>query len=68
MQSLSPRESEVLDLLRQGLTNAEVAERLYISAKTAEHHVSSVLAKLGVRSRAAAAAAAVTRPGAPAAR
>lgn len=55
---LSPRERDVLDLVRQGLTNAEIGERLYISAKTAEHHVSRVLAKLGVRSRAEAAAVA----------
>jgi DNA-binding CsgD family transcriptional regulator len=58
--SLSPREGEVLHLLRQGLTNAEIAERLFISAKTAEHHVSRVLTKLGVRSRAEAAAVAFT--------
>ncbi len=50
----------MLDLLRQGLTNAQIAERLYISAKTAEHHVSRVLTKLGVRSRAEAVALAFT--------
>jgi DNA-binding CsgD family transcriptional regulator len=54
--ALSPREREVLDLLCQGLTNTEIASRLYISPKTAEHHVSAVLAKLGVRSRGQAAA------------
>ncbi len=53
--TLSPRERDVLGLLRQGLTNAEIGERLYISAKTAEHHVGRVLTKLGVRSRAEAA-------------
>ncbi len=52
---LSTREREVLDLLREGLTNAEIGARLYISPKTAEHHVSAVLSKLGVRSRAEAA-------------
>jgi DNA-binding CsgD family transcriptional regulator len=58
--TLTPREREVLDLLRQGLTNAEIGNRLFISAKTAEHHVGRVLTKLGVRSRAEAAALAVS--------
>ncbi len=54
--ALSAREREVLGLLREGLTNSEIGARLYISTKTAEHHVSAVLSKLGVRSRAEAAA------------
>jgi DNA-binding NarL/FixJ family response regulator len=56
---LSVREQEVLDLVRQGLSNAEIASRLFISPKTAEHHVSRILTKLGVRSRGEAAAMAV---------
>lgn len=48
---LTKREDEVLDLLRHGLTNGAIAERLYLSPKTVEHHVSRILAKLGVRTR-----------------
>ncbi|MGE3074518.1 MAG: AAA family ATPase [Dehalococcoidia bacterium] len=48
---LTNRQLEVARLIAQGLTNAELAQRLYISEKTADHHVSAVLGKLGLASR-----------------
>jgi DNA-binding CsgD family transcriptional regulator/tetratricopeptide (TPR) repeat protein len=48
---LTDREVEVLDLLDDGLRNAEIATRLHLSEKTVGHHVSAILAKLGVSSR-----------------
>ena len=56
---LTKRELEVLDLLGEGLNNAEIGERLFISTKTAGHHVSNVLMKLHFRSRTEAAVYAV---------
>lgn len=53
---LSSRECEVLALVEHGLSNREIAERLCISPKTASHHVSQILAKLDLRTRAEAAA------------
>jgi DNA-binding CsgD family transcriptional regulator/tetratricopeptide (TPR) repeat protein len=55
---LTGRQVEVLGLLAEGLTDAEIAARLSLSAKTVGHHVSALLAKLGVGSRRQAAAAA----------
>lgn len=52
---LTPRELEVLKLLIDGLPNREIAERLYVSKRTVEHQVESILGKLGVTSRTAAA-------------
>ena len=65
LAGLTGREQEVLDLLREGMTNAEIGARLFVSAKTVEHHVGRVLAKLGVRSRAEAAAVAAAAAPAP---
>ena len=56
---LTDRELEVVRLVAAGFTNPQIAAALYISRKTAEHHVSSILVKLGVSSRTEAATAAV---------
>lgn len=53
---LTPRELEVLELVAQGFSDADIAQRLFLSKRTVHHHVSSTLHKLGVSSRAQAAA------------
>jgi len=55
---LTVRELEVLSLVAQNLSNAAIARRLYLSAKTVDHHASAILAKLGIASRREAADAA----------
>ena len=60
-ESLTPREREVLDLLAQGLTNRQIAERLGISEHTAKFHVAAVSAKLGAASRTEAVSLGVRR-------
>jgi DNA-binding NarL/FixJ family response regulator len=56
LESLTQRENEVLDLLAEGLTQEEIADRLVISPKTAATHIQRILSKLGVKSRAQAVA------------
>jgi DNA-binding NarL/FixJ family response regulator len=58
-QGLTPREVEVLALIRGGLSNREIGEQLYISERTAQTHVQHILDKLDVSTRAAAAAFAI---------
>ena len=53
---LTPREREILDLVAEGRTNAEIAERLWVSPATVRKHLENVYAKLGVHTRTAAAA------------
>ena len=51
MGELTLRETEVLELMHQGIRNADMAGRLSISPRTVEAHVSSVISKLGAKSR-----------------
>lgn len=51
---LTKRQIQVLICLEEGLSNADIADKLFISPKTVDHHVSAILTKLGVRTRAAA--------------
>ncbi|MFJ7214654.1 response regulator [Amycolatopsis sp. NPDC098790] len=54
-EQLSPQERRVLDLVAEGLTNRQIAERLFLAEKTVKNYVSSVLHKLGVERRTSAA-------------
>ena len=54
--NLTEREMEILELVANGHTNAQIAERVFLSTKTVDHHVSAILSKLGVKTRGQAAA------------
>jgi DNA-binding CsgD family transcriptional regulator len=60
---LTAREAEILALMSKGLRNAAIAKRLFVSIRTVDHHVSAILTKLGVQSRAKAVAIAHQEPG-----
>jgi DNA-binding CsgD family transcriptional regulator len=62
---LTKREAEILALLSEGLRNSVIAKRLFVSTKTVDHHVSAILTKLGVQSRAEAIAIAHRQSGGP---
>ena len=53
-KELTPRETEVLEYLIEGLSNREIADKLTITAHTSKAHVSSILHKFGVKTRTAA--------------
>lgn len=55
LPALTATESRILDLITQGLTNRQIGERLYLAEKTVKNHVTSLLAKLGVKGRTQAA-------------
>jgi two-component system, NarL family, response regulator NreC len=51
LESLSPRELEVLGYLARGYTNRQIAETLYISTRTVESHRANIMGKLGIKNR-----------------
>jgi DNA-binding NarL/FixJ family response regulator len=62
LDALSTQEQRILELIGEGLTNREIAERMYLAEKTVKNYVSSMLAKLGLSSRTQAAIFAAKHP------
>ncbi|HSL25744.1 MAG TPA: response regulator transcription factor [Acidimicrobiia bacterium] len=58
---LTPRERDILELVAEGKTNREIAESMFLAEKTVKNYVSNILAKMGIRHRAGAAAYLVSR-------
>lgn len=61
LRTLSPREQEVLTLVCEGLSNKQIAQRLYLSVRTVENHLANIYGKLGVHTRTEAAVLALQR-------
>ena len=55
LEQLTEQEQRILDLIGEGLTNRQIAERMFLAEKTVKNYVSSMLAKLGLTSRTQAA-------------
>jgi len=55
LDALTPRESEILALIAEGLSNREIGERLFLAEKTVKNNVSGILSKLGMQRRTQAA-------------
>ena len=60
-QRLTPQEERILELISEGITNRQIAERMYLSEKTVKNYVSNLLAKLGMNTRTEAAVYAIRR-------
>jgi DNA-binding NarL/FixJ family response regulator len=60
-ESLTPTEQQIVELATQGLTNAQIGERMFISRTTVKTHVAHIYAKLGIHSRTGLAVAATAR-------